>query len=121
MGGEFRRFWIDHSEPVAGVILLSLEGDLSPPGLSDVENLVLGLVQQGYRRWVIDLSNLKHISSSGVSCLVAMADSQRHAAVRLAIAAPPKNVRAVVEMLGVGTVLPIFATTAEAIRHGNSP
>jgi anti-sigma B factor antagonist len=80
------------------------------------------LLEQGHRRFVLDLSDVAHLDSTGLGVLIGF-DKRLNGDGRLAIAAAPRHVWVVFEITGLGTRFADFASVEEAVMHlrGSAP
>jgi anti-anti-sigma factor len=74
------------------------------------------LVEQGARRIVVDFTEVTYVSSAGLRILLATAKQLRGLGGELRVCALNEAVQEVFEISGFNTLLPVFASTADAIR-----
>ncbi len=87
--------------PIDGRTVLALRTELS------------GQVQRGVDRFVVDMSGVTYVNSTGLSFFITLAgDGDRLALVRV----QPK-VKVVFEMMGLGSLLKMVDTAEEGLRH----
>lgn len=85
------------------------------------------LVAAGRRKILIDLREVKYLSSTGLARLVKLANGLKGEGGGVAFVNVPKNVRVVFEVLGIGRLFPICANQEEALaalarnKRGGSP
>jgi len=65
---------------------------------------------------IIDLSELRYIDSSGAKALLDANRTYTRTGRRLGLAAPSPMTRRILKILGLETVLPIFATVEAALE-----
>ena len=75
------------------------------------------LVEQGELRIVVDLADVAYVSSAGLRILLLTAKQLRARGGELRVCALNDAVQEVFEISGFNTLLPVFATTADAIRE----
>ncbi len=75
------------------------------------------LVEQGARRIVLDLSDVAYVSSAGLRVLLLTAKQLRASGGELRVCSLNEAVAEVFEISGFNTLLPVFASTADAIRE----
>lgn len=75
------------------------------------------LVGQGARRIVVDFTDVAYVSSAGLRILLAAAKQLRAMGGELRVCALNDSVQEVFEISGFNTLLPVFASAADAIRE----
>jgi len=94
------------------VVLVSGEVDLATcPQLRDV---LAGLVEQGVYHLIVDLEQVSFLDSSGIGVLISVRRRIREHGGSLRLTAPSPHVRRVLELTGITTLLPTYATLDEA-------
>jgi anti-anti-sigma factor len=98
-----------------GVVILSVKGRVDAANARSFEQEVLGLIDAGERRLVLDLAGLDYVSSAGLRVLLVTA--KRLAAVhgKLALASLREPVREVFEIAGFSAFLRVFPTREDAV------
>jgi anti-anti-sigma factor len=98
-----------------GVVILSVRGRVDAANAASFEQKVLGLIDAGERRLVLDLAGLDYVSSAGLRVLLVTA--KRLAAVhgKLALASVREPVREVFEIAGLSAFLRVFSTREDAV------
>ena len=76
-----------------------------------------GLLEQGARRIVVDFTDVSYVSSAGLRVLLATAKQLRAAGGELRVCALNPAVHEVFEISGFDTLMPVFASPAEALRE----
>ncbi len=105
------RFEIDDNSRVC---VVSLAGNLDPGAVDDLHPQVQELVRAGFRRFVFDMSGLKHIGSLGLRMLVGLANQVKGDG-SVALCDLTDGVRSVIELTKVDHVLPTFRSRTEAV------
>ena len=75
------------------------------------------VVDEGYERLVMDLSEVEFVDSSGLSVLVSALKAARNADGDVVLAGPTPEVQALIELTRLHHLFEIFADTAAAARH----
>ena len=84
------------------------------PGLRDAAQPYLDADGPGV---VVDLASVKFVNSEGLGFLLHLGKDLAEQKRRLALAGPNRKVDRVIRMIGLDQLVPIFKTTAEAVRH----
>jgi anti-anti-sigma factor len=69
------------------------------------------------RAVILNLEKLEHITSAGVGIVAAAYTSAANAGVKLVIAAPPRQVEIVLNLVKLLSVIPNFASEEEALTY----
>ncbi|GAA2980671.1 STAS domain-containing protein [Streptomyces fulvorobeus] len=75
----------------------------------------LELIGQGHHQLVLDLSDVGFCDSAGLSALIGIWHAAQGAGGTLALAAVPDRLMRVLTLTGLHTVLPAYATVADAL------
>ncbi len=94
------------------VVLVSGEVDLAT--CQQLRDVLAGLVDQGVHYLVVDLEQVSFLDSSGIGVLISVLRRIREHGGSLRLTAPTPHVRRVLELTGVTTLLPTYATLDEA-------
>ena len=100
-----------------GVFILGLSKRLDATTAQIVEDRILGVIDAGDHRLVIDLAQLEYVSSAGLRVLLIAAKRLKTANGRLALSGPTDHVRQVFDIAGVTSFLNIHSSRDEAIKH----
>lgn len=96
-----------------GVVVVAPQGRLDLPVAPGLRTKLIGLVEAGHTRVVVDLSAVELIDSSGLGALVAGFEAARDNGGDLKIMSPAEQATLVLEMTNVNRVLRTV-TSAEA-------
>lgn len=100
-----------------GITILSphqkLDTATAPPAGQAFSNLI----DQGVRRIIVDFSDVPYISSAGLRVLLLTAKQLRAKGGELRICGLNDAVQEVFEISGFNTLLPVFGSTADAVRE----
>jgi anti-sigma B factor antagonist len=98
------------------LVIVNPHQNLDTGTATETEQALLALVDQGSRRIVIDFTDVPYVSSAGLRVLLATAKLLRTKGGELRVCALNAGVQEVFEISGFNTLLPVFASTAEAIQ-----
>ena len=97
-----------------GVRIAALAGRLDGFGAKEAEKLVAG--ERIYTPLVLDCADLSYLSSAGVRFLLSLQKSTSASGSAFALSALQPFCTSVLEMSGLSGMIPIYATTADAVR-----
>ena len=108
MSLQFRTLRID-----SGIVVVELSGSilLWPEGQIDIIRDLLG---QNEKKFVLDLSGVEHMDSSGAELMFECFDAVKKAGGELRFANPKPRVARLFQITKLDTILPIFPTIAAA-------
>jgi anti-anti-sigma factor len=98
-----------------GVAVVEMVGDLNLLCASDVRTSLAAAVNDGQRRLVVDLSQVKFIDSSGLGALISGLKSARQAGGDLRIASPGEQARVVLKLTTLDRVLRPYDSVEDAL------
>ncbi|HWD75797.1 MAG TPA: STAS domain-containing protein [Solirubrobacteraceae bacterium] len=111
---EYPTLRVRHRDLGDGLCVVVLEGEIDLATAPVLKSAVTELLPKGLSRFIIDLSGVRHMDSTGLGVLVGfrrrLADHSR-----MAIAGARSNVRAVIELTGLD--FQVFGTVEEAVAH----
>ena len=87
--------------------VVTLSGDVDVYTSARLRERLLDLIHHARPRLVIDLANLDFVDSTGLGMLVAVAERVRRAGGEMALRSPTASTRRVIEITGLGRVLPV--------------
>lgn len=100
-----------------GVTILVLQGRLDSNTSNDFEKKLMGLVQQGETRFVLDFKDLDYISSAGLRVLLKAVKELKRSNGQLYLCSIKDYIREIFEMSGFLSFLPVHATLEESLKH----
>lgn len=103
------------TETVVGVALVRITGDLNTASSPELEQHLQGLVADGQRRLVLDLSAVRYVSSAGLRIFLIYAKQLAKDGAFLLSGVTPV-VRQVLDMTGFSNIIRIEPTAAEALQ-----
>jgi anti-anti-sigma factor len=110
MGAEF----VAEPISVGGTRGLALHGELDLTATPRIEEQIQSALLDGAGAFVLDLSGLRFMDSSGVNALLRARSLLGREDRPLVVVCPPGPVRRVLDLIGVVDVLAPFASRAEA-------
>jgi len=100
---------IEHSEVKPGVILIKLAGRVMLGTESQrIETLMAELIAKGHRNFVVDLSEVSHIDSTGIGRFIASFNQIRQVTGALRMAAATGQVRSSFHVTRLDSVFPFY-------------
>lgn len=97
------------------VIIVMIDDHLDTVTAPDFERRLLGLVDAGERRLMIDCSALAYVNSAGLKVFLIAAKKLDAAGGRMALCALQANVRMVFETIGFDRIMNIADNRAQAL------
>ena len=99
-----------------GFLVVRLQGMVNAPQAPELEQRLLGRIDGGARRLIIDCAQLSFISSAGLRVLLAAARKLKRANGKLGLAALPELVLDVFVMAGFAEIFEFFPGVPEAVQ-----
>ncbi len=99
-----------------GFFVLGLVGRLDAATSKQFEDKILATIDGGEKRFVIDLSQLDYISSSGLRVFLLASKRLNPAGGKVILCSLKEPVRQVFEIAGFASILPIVASRDEAVK-----
>src|SRR5262249_5391709 len=100
--------------------VVSVVGRLDSVTADEYRNAIRVLVETGATHVVVDLEDLRYISSAGMSALVLTSRWLKEKNGLFAVANLRDTVQSVIELCGIGKLLDIFPTVPEALTRQKS-
>jgi anti-sigma B factor antagonist len=104
-------------EQLNGVTIVDVDGELTVTNRSELKERVLGRLDGGDRRFIIDFSKTGYIDSSGLGVLVSLSKRIREQSGRLRLAGLNEDLRTLFELTKLDTLFQITETRAAALRE----
>jgi anti-anti-sigma factor len=101
-----------------GIKVVTLSGSLDAMTSSKLEGVIGDLLDKGTTELILDLNDVSYISSAGLRVIL-QAAQQLYQKGRIFVTRPQSQVREILEMTGLDTVVPIhdkLETAREAMR-----
>lgn len=104
-------------EKNAATVVACLRGALDPAQAAEVEAALLARIDQGERRFVLDLAGTTLVSPAGVRTLLMLDQQLRHHDGRLVLCNLSGHVDAAFQTCGALALLTVTATRSDAIAR----
>lgn len=99
----------------SGVVVVSPEGRLDSVETPHLEEVVLGIIEGGETRLVLDLSAVPYVSSRGLRAILLGAKKAAAGGGELTVSSLQIIVKKVIQAAGFQELIGIFETTDEAV------
>jgi anti-sigma B factor antagonist len=100
----------------ADAVILALSGKLDATTAKRFEDRILGVINSGTQRLVVDLSQLDYVSSSGLRVLILAAKRLQTVDGKIVLCSMKDHVRQVFDLAGFSSMLSIYASRDEALK-----
>jgi len=100
----------------ADAVILALSGKLDATTAKTFEDKILGVINSGTQRLVVDLSQLEYVSSSGLRVLLLAAKRLQGTDGKIVLCALKDQIRQVFDLAGFSSILSIYGSRDEAIK-----
>jgi anti-sigma B factor antagonist len=106
---------VDATQLDSGIAVVTIAGRLAMGGETErLDATVKGLLQRDQKKFVLDITTLDYLDSSGIGMLVSCLTNVRKAGGELKLAGANPRIRRIFAMTGVDTMMPMFDTLAAA-------
>ncbi len=106
---------VDAKQLDSGIAVVTIAGRLSVGGETErLDAAVKGLLQRDQKKFVLDITTLDYVDSSGLGMLVSCLTNVKKAGGELKLAGANPRIRRIFAMTGVDTMMPMFDTLAAA-------
>jgi anti-sigma B factor antagonist len=106
---------VDAKQLDSGIAVVTIAGRLSVGAETErLDAAVKGLLQQDQKKFVLDITTLDYVDSSGLGMLVSCLTNVKKAGGELKLAGANPRIRRIFAMTGVDTMMPMFDTLAAA-------
>ena len=111
---------LEYSELENGIRMLKLAGRLDITGTGEIETKFTGHCAGDNVRVVVDLSGVDYLASIGIRLLMTVVKSLNSRNGKMVLLNPTPDVRNVLEITGVPSVIPVYSQmeSAEAVLLG---
>jgi anti-sigma B factor antagonist len=99
----------------ADIVTLSLSGKLDTTSAKAFEEKILGQIESGERRIVIDLAQLDYVSSSGLRVFLLASKRLSSANGKIALCSLKDQVKEVFDIAGFSSIFSIYGSPDEAL------
>jgi anti-sigma B factor antagonist len=100
----------------ADAVILSVSGKLDATTAKTFEDRILGVINGGTQRLVVDLSQLDYVSSSGLRVFILAAKRLQTVDGKIVLCSMKDHVRQVFDLAGFSSMLSIYGSRDEAIK-----
>ena len=100
----------------ADAVILALSGKLDATTAKTFEDRILGVINGGTQRLVVDLSQLDYVSSSGLRVFILAAKRLQTVDGKIVLCSLKDHVRQVFDLAGFSSMLSICASRDEAMK-----
>lgn len=100
----------------ADAVILALSGKLDATSAKTFEDKILGLINSGAQRLVVDLSQLEYVSSSGLRVFLLAAKRLRSSNGKIVLCSLKDHIRQVFDPAGFSSILPIYGSRDKALK-----
>jgi anti-sigma B factor antagonist len=104
---------VQHPRP--GLAIATIVGDVDTRTAPALRSGALEIIQLGHPRLVLDLAQVGFCDSAGLSAIIGIWHAAQEAGGSLSLAAIPERLMRMLSMTGVDSLLPVHATTADAV------
>ena len=99
----------------SGYAVVTVSGRLALGGETEKLNAAVnGLLQKEQKRFILEISALDYVDSSGVGMLVSCLTNVKKAGGELKLVGANPRIKRILSMTGVDSLMPMFASVAEA-------
>jgi anti-sigma B factor antagonist len=106
----------------SGVAVVKVTGEVDVSTSSSLRTSLLRVItDENHHRLVVNLASVSFLDSTGVGVLVGIWHRVGATQGCLALAAPSRQVRGILEMTGLTKVLPVYDTEAAAVQACREP
>jgi anti-sigma B factor antagonist len=109
---------VAHRDCGEAVCVVTPAGEIDLATAPVLKSSLVGLLGQGFTRFVVDLSQVRYLDSTGLGVLIAFARRLPEDGA-IALAQPPASVAALLEMTGLDATFAVLATVDTALVHVN--
>jgi len=105
-----------HTAKEGNGTVVQLQGKVDATSAPSVEQALVGVIEQGEKRLVIDCAGLDFISSAGLRSLLLAVKKMKAAGGGIALAALQPNVKEVFDISGFSALFTIHGSKADALK-----
>jgi len=100
----------------ADAVVLALSGKLDATTAKTFEDKILGVINSGAQRLVVDLAQLEYVSSSGLRVFLLAAKRLRVTNGKIVLCGLQDHVRQVFDLAGFSSIISIYGSRDDAIK-----
>ncbi|HMK48680.1 MAG TPA: STAS domain-containing protein [Thermodesulfovibrionales bacterium] len=110
---------VENSPSKQDLKIVTIEGSLDAVTNKEVNETVVPLIEQGAWNIIMDLSNLKYLSSTGMMCLIKYLVYSNDKQKIFKMVKPPQAVYDTLQVAGIARHFEIYDSIGEATRSFN--
>lgn len=99
-----------------GVPIIEVSGSLDMHANETARKFVQETLRTMPPAFLLDLSGLQFLKSSGYQVLFELAEEARKLGIPVGLVAPPENIKTIMNVFRLDVVLPVYDTTSEALE-----
>ncbi|MFJ4840264.1 STAS domain-containing protein [Streptomyces sp. NPDC088746] len=103
--------------PAESVAVLTVAGEIDVDSVPALRTRALELIRQGRPHVVLDLEPVDFCDSSGLNAMIGILRYAKDRHGSLCLAAAPSHLVRLLDITGVGVLIPVAPTTAEALTR----
>jgi anti-sigma B factor antagonist len=103
-------------ERKADAVVLALSERLDATSAKTFEDRILGVINSGTQRLVVDLSQLEYVSSSGLRVFLLAAKRLQTTNGKITLCGLQDQIRQVFDLAGFSSILSIYGSREEALK-----
>ncbi|HWU05988.1 MAG TPA: STAS domain-containing protein [Streptomyces sp.] len=109
--------------PADAVAVLTVAGEIDVDSAPALRTRAMELIRQGSPHLVLDLASVEFCDSSGLNTMISVLRYAKDRHGSLSLAAAPAHLARLLDITGVGALMPALPTTAEAVSalHAAAP
>ncbi|MEU1125411.1 STAS domain-containing protein [Streptomyces sp. NPDC005899] len=105
------------SYPAESIAILTVAGEIDVDSAPALRTKALELIRQGRAHLVLDLAAVGFCDSSGLNAMIAILRYAKDRHGSLSLAGSPPHVTRLLDVTGVGELIPALPTTAELVSR----
>ncbi|MEU1487155.1 STAS domain-containing protein [Streptomyces sp. NPDC005752] len=112
-------------QPMDATAVLTVAGEIDVDSAPALRTRALELIRQGSPHLVLDMAPVEFCDSSGLNTMISILRYAKDRHGSLSLAAAPPHLTRLLDVTGVGALIPALPSTADALnliaRPGNTP
>lgn len=103
--------------PADSIAVLTVAGEIDVDSVPALRTRALELIRQGRPHLVLDTAPVEFCDSSGLNTMIGILRYAKDRHGSLSLVGPPPHLTRLLDVTGVGELMPVLPTTAEALTH----